>query len=209
MFRKKIRNGGFVLVEFAIALPLLILVMYGLAIVSMKIFLLGKEQLADYVLEAEAQYVMERIIHLTRAAKEIVAYNKHNKIKIVYHAVDDWKEGDGYFFETLKDAENKKYYLFGDRDVLETQFIFPYPKEGRNYSNLYATRRDDTGAPSNPITGENFFGETKLNSLQFSELNKNVLRIELEMESLMTGHKIKIATAVFMPSCESFEIKNE
>ena len=58
MFRKKIRNGGFVLVEFAIALPLLILVMYGLAIVSMKIFSLGKEQLADYVLEAEAQYVI-------------------------------------------------------------------------------------------------------------------------------------------------------
>ena len=199
---KKVRSGGFIVLEFAIALPLLILVMYGLAIVSVKIFSLSKEQLADYVLEAEARYVMELITQKARVAKEIEAYNSTNKIKIVYHAVDDSKD----FYSKFSAAEGS-YIFFSTNDVLETQYIFPYQKSGNSYSNLYAERQESSN--SNPITGENFFGDTKLNYLRFSELKDHVLRIELELESLETGHKIKIATAVFMPSCESLVIKDE
>ena len=208
---QKIRSDGFIVLEFAIALPLLILVMYGLAIVSVNIFLLGKEQLADYALEEEARYVMELITQKVRAAKEVEAYNSINKIKIVYHAVDDWydERDNGYYHISFKDDDGSYYNLFGDRDVLETQYIFPYQKSGNSYSNLYAERQESSR--TNPITGENFFGYTKLNYLQFSKLNDNVLRIELELESLETGHKIKIATAVFMPSYEPqrLEINDE
>jgi hypothetical protein len=201
LFRKKIRNGGFVLVEFAIALPLLILLMYGLAIVSMKIFSLGKEQLADYVLEAEAQYVMELITREARVAKEVEIHNENNKIKIVYHAVDDWYDSkdNGYYHETLKNDNGAYYQIFGARDILETQFIFPYLKEGREYPNLYAQRQEDFH--TSPITGENSFGDTQLVSLKYDlDESKKILHIKLEMESLVTGHKIKIATAVFMPN---------
>ena len=59
--QKKIRSGGFVFVEFAIALPLLILLLCGLGEVGTEIFKLGRDQLADYVLESEAQYFMEII----------------------------------------------------------------------------------------------------------------------------------------------------
>ena len=196
----KVRSGGFIVLEFAIALPLLILVLYGLAIVSVKIFSLGKAQLADYALEAEARYVMELIMQKARAAKEIEAYNANNKIKIVYHAVDD----DNSFYDNFF-QETGSYY-FAAKDVLETQYIFAYQKAGNTYSNLYAERQESSH--TNPITGENFFGDTKLNYLRFSELNDKVLRIELELESFGTGHKIKIATAVFMPSCESLVIND-
>ena len=195
------RSGGFIVLEFAIALPLLILVMYGLAIVSVKIFFLGKVQLADYVLEAEARYVMELITQKARAAEEIEAYNANNKIKIVYHAVDD----DNSFYDDFF-QETGSYY-FATKDVLETQYIFAYQKKGNSYSYLYAERQESSN--SNPITGENFFGDTKLNSLQFSKLNDNVLRIELELESLVTEHKIKIATAVFMPGCKRLDINDD
>lgn len=205
---RKVRSGGFIVLEFAIALPLLILVMYGLAIVSVKIFSLGKAQLADYVLEAEARYVMELITQKARAAKEIEAYNSINQIKIVYHAVID--DTENYRFN--KSDPVKRYWLFSDKDVLETQYIFAHQKKENSYSNLYAERQESSY--SNPITGENFFGYTKLNYLRFSKLNDKdndkVLRIELELESLVTGHKIKIATAVFMPSCEPpLEINDE
>ena len=187
---KKIRNGGFVLVEFAIALPLLILVMYGLANVGVKIFELGKIQLADYVLESEAHYVMERITQEARAAKKIVPHNDLNQIKIIYHAVDN--SNDFY-------SEFDNLHLI--KDVSETRFIFPYKKEGRIYPNLYAERQET--ARNNPITGDNFFGETKINTLQYDlDESKKILHIELEMESLETEHKIKIATAVFMPGYE-------
>lgn len=195
----KIRNGGFVLVEFAIALPLLILVMYGLAIVSMKIFSLGKDQLADYVLESEAQYVMERITHEVRVAEKVEIHNDYNEIKIIYHTVDDWKKGNAYYHETLKDNNGAYYNLCGARDILETRFIYPYQKAGRDYPNLYAQRQD--GYYTSPITGENSFGDTRLVSLQY-DLNepKKILHIELVMASLVTGHEIKLVTAVFMPN---------
>jgi hypothetical protein len=170
-----------VLVEFAIALPLLILLGYGLAIVGVKIFQLGKEQLADYVLENEAQYVIERITHQARAAKEVVADNQKNQVKFVYH--------------TAVDANSNVAIA----DVWETQYFVPY-KKGDIYRALDA-KRQLNGSLSNPITGDNSFGGTKINSLKFAELNDNVLHVSLEMESLVTGRKIKIDTAIFMPSC--------
>ena len=203
MRRKKIRNGGFVFVEFAIALPLLILLMCGLGTISVQLFKLGKDQLADYALETEARYVMERITQEARAAKEIEIEkftNDIHQIKIVYHTVDDDTDG----FER-RDAENKKYYLFSDKDIQATRFFTPR-KENNIYKTLTDKRQDDEYLTT-PITGGNSFGDTKINILKYSELNKNVLRIELEMESLATGHKIKIATAVFMPGCETLEIK--
>lgn len=178
--------------------------MYGLTIVSVNIFQLGKEQLADYVLETEARYVMELITQKARVAKEIEAYNSINKIKIVYHAVDD--NDDYYRFNKSEPA--KRYWLFSDKDVLETQYIFPRDSS-EGHRNLYAERQESGN--SNPITGENFFGKTHLISLQYDDRDKDkkILRIELEMESLMTRHKIKIAAAVFMPSCESLVVNDE
>ena len=195
------RSGGFIVLEFAIALPLLILVMYGLAIVSVKIFLLGKAQLADYALEAEARYVMELITQKARAAKEVKIYENANKIKIVYHAVDDWNKNNEYYSETLGNNETGYYQIYGARDVLETQYIFSRRNSSEDYLKLYAERQESSY--SNPITGENFFGKTHLISLKYElDAQKKILHIKLEMGSLTTPHKIKIATAVFMPSYE-------
>ena len=193
---KKFHSGGFVLVEFAIALPLLILLLYGLTTVSLNIFRLQKDQLADYVLEEEAEYVMERITKAARVAKEIEAFNASNSIKIIYHTVDDDTGRND-----VSDQSSGNYTLYTIKDVWETQYFLAYKKAGSDFQNLYAERQK-TSKPTSPITGENYFGNTKINSLQFSELKENVLHITLEMESLKTGHKIKIATAVFMPGCE-------
>ena len=176
------------LVEFAIALPLLILLGYGLALVGAKIFWLGKTQLADYVLETEAQYVMERITHQARAAKEVKVDNNRNTIKFVYHTA----------------ADDPKNNVTNVADVQETQFFIPREEAGV-YVVLDAKRTESE--LRNPITGGNFFGDTQINSLQFRELENNVLHIALEMQSRVTGRKIKIATAVFMPGCEELKIK--
>lgn len=199
----KIRSGGFVLVEFAIALPLLILVLYALAMVSLNIFRLGRAQLADYVLESEAQYAMQRITDVARRAREVDLNNHTNKFKFVYRSVDSTP-----YTEYMPSSMNPQYLLYIDRDVWETRYFIPYKKKGGNYINLYAERQENIY--TNPITGENYFGDTQLISLKFSKLNENVLRIELEMESLVTKHKIKIATAVFVPGLDkSMVISNE
>lgn len=179
------------LVEFAIALPLLILVMYGLAIVSVKIFSLGKAQLADYVLEAEARYVMELITQKARVAKKIEIGN--NKIKIVYRAVDN---DNSFYDEFFKETGS---YYFASKDVLETQYFFNLRTKDGDYAKLYAKRQDD-GNYTTPTTGDDSVSRTNITNLKYGlDKDKKILRIELEMESAVSGHKIKIATAVFMP----------
>ena len=189
MFRNN--GGGFVVAEFAIALPLLILLMYGLATVSVKIFSLGKGQLADYVLEAEAQYVMERITNIARTAREVEVL-PGDKVKFVYHVVKDKNFSES---TTLNG-----YRVFINNDVLETQYFMLYTKSGRSAPNLYAKRQND-GRYNNPMTGENYFGDTKVNYLKCDvDEAKKILHVSLEMESLVTERKIKLDTAVYMPS---------
>lgn len=199
MFRNN--GGGFVVAEFAIALPLLILLMYGLATVSVKSFVVGRDQLADYVLEAEAQYVMEQIRQVARTAREVEISPGGGYVKFVYHVVKDGK--------TKGILLPNDHYVFINNDVLETQYFMLYAKSGRTAQNLYAKRKDD-GIYLNPITGENYFGYTKVNYLKCEvDEAKKLLHVSLEMErrvteqeieSPFTKRKIKLDTAVYMPN---------
>ena len=184
LFRRIKLQSGFVFAELAIALPLIILLIYGLASVSMKIFEVSKNQVADYVLEEEAHYLLQRITHQARAAKEVTAQNGSNSVKFVYHTA--------YDLGTSMTVDN----------VWETQWYLAHTKTDSQAITLYAKRNDD-GIFLNPITGANSFGETTLVNLKFSELNENVLHITLELESLDTGRRLKLSTAVYMPACES------
>ena len=193
MFRRIKLQSGIVFAELAIALPLIILLVYGLAQVSIKLFEQGRNQLADYVLEEEAHYLLQRISHQARAAKEIEAYNSSNGVKFVYHTADEVYENGTTTALTVD-------------DVWETQYYLAHQKKDSQAIVLNAKRQDD-GTFTNPITGDNSFGETSLVNLKFSELKNdsgedtNVLHITLELESLVTGRKLKLSTAVYMPSC--------
>ena len=92
------------------------------------------------------------------------------------------------------------YRVFINNDVLETQYFMLYTKSGRSAPNLYAKRQND-GRYNNPMTGENYFGDTKVNYLKCDvDESKKILHVSLEMESLVTERKIKLDTAVYMPS---------
>ena len=205
MSSKKFHSGGFVFAEFAIALPLLIFIMYGLATVSIKIFQQSKSQIANYILESEAQYVMEHVTQEARVAKEIKiteypGEDDFDKIEIHYHTGG-----------TVPDKD-KKNYPFYVADIWETRFFIPHVKKIDDvnfyHANINAKRRDD-GLESNPITGSlpadkpNFvpFGDTKITRFKFDKRGK-ILHVSLEMESVDTGKKIRLNTAVFMPACE-------
>lgn len=177
-------SGGFALAEFAIALPLLILLGWGLATVSLKILRLGENQIDDYILAADAQYAIERITQHARAARTVEVEKLAKdiyQIKFVYHV-----------------AENENS-ITNVADVWQTQYFIPRGENGI-YVNINAKRTDSV--LGNPIIGNNYFNKTKINALKFTELRNNVLHITLELESLNTGRKIKICTAVFMPGCE-------
>ncbi|MBQ6132330.1 MAG: hypothetical protein IJL12_08345 [Selenomonadaceae bacterium] len=190
MLQIKKRSGGFVFAEFAIALPLLILLMYGLAAVGMKIFYLGKIQLADYVLEEEVHDVLSRLIYDARAAKTVNIDKNLNTMEFTYHttttiltkfkgsSVTGTAVGD-----VIADKEETRMYIFANSKM--------YYK--RDYENFV-----------NPITGDNYFGLTEVTEFKPEfDKERKILHVTLEMESEISLHKIKISTAVYIPGCES------
>ena len=164
--------------EFAIALPLLIFLMYGLAAVSINIFHRSKEQIADYILETEAQYVMERITQEARVAKRIEEINSLaedvDEIEFKYHT------GGADIYNELSVA-----------DIWETRYFIPHGRKADEdddsslyFANINAKRQRDN--ESNPISGSlpagkpNFvpFGDTKINRLKFKlDKEKKILHV--------------------------------
>ena len=204
MFQNKFHSGGFVFAEFAIALPLLILLMGGLALVGTKIFHASREQMTNYILESEAQYLMERVTQEARVAKsiKIMPLTKEiDKLEIHYHTGG-------------KDDDNN----ISIADIWETRFFIPHGRQDKDgqfyFANINAKRQDD-GKYGHPITGSipsekpNFapFGDTKITRFKFKRHGK-ILHVSLEMQSMEVvdedkePKKIRLNTAVFMPACE-------
>ena len=182
------REKGFVLIEFVIALPLVMMLLYGLSLSTFTIFSTAKSQAADYVLEVEAQDALTRITNDLRSASSIEIKKRFGDkdiytLIINYHAIRYNPSVDS---GRIVDIIDTRVYR------VSTSF------------KLQAKRKDDNGN-SNPMTGGNFFGDTVITSLKYSKLDEKVVRVELEMESLATGQGIKISTAVYMPACEKIE----
>lgn len=184
LFDVKTSEKGFVLIEFVIALPLIILLLYGLAQTTFTIFSNAKEQAADYVLEVEAQDILTRITQDLRAAsyvKHTAAKNIDNceNLEIKYHAI---KQDAGKII-----------------DIIDTR-IYVIAKTNDHEPYIYAQRQN--GYHSSPISGGNFFGDTSVIRLQYRKIDERLIHITLEMKSEVTRRRIKISTAVFMPACE-------
>ena len=193
--RRIIRSGGFVYLELAIALPLLVLLMYGLANVSIKIFYLGKTQLADYVLEEEAHDVLSRLIYDARAAQKVEFYDNPRRVKFTYHNfATKYRYSSGGMYSAVVYTEETRLYRVGGKGSVGV---------GDKGSKIYYQHEN---AETSPMTGENYFGETRVTKFNFSQPENNVLRVTLELQSEETTHKIKINTAVYMPACEPFDL---
>ena len=177
--------------EFAIALPLLILLGWGLATVGTKIFYLGKIQLADYVMEEEVHNVLSRLIYDARAAKKIIAVKGSPTLIFYYRTMRE--------IQATNSSMPTNIYGTPDGDVIADR------EEPRVYwrvnDKIYYQRQ--TKEARNPITGDNYFGRTKVTRFDFDfDKKTKILNVTLEMESLDSPHKIKIDTAVYVSGYE-------
>ena len=129
--------------------------------------------------------VLSRLIYDARAAKSVEAFNYNGTVTFAYRTINESTKG----VIAVKSAE-RVYLLYG--------------KLGAENSKVNYKRVEEF--LSSPITGDNYFGRTRVTQFFFSKPADNVLRVTLEMQSEVSGHKIKISTAVCMPGCESFEV---
>jgi len=194
------KQKGFVLAEFAIALPLLILLLFALGNMTYKIFSIARTQSADYVLENEAQNILQRISDDAKSAhsveiKQAVGGKELQEIFFNYHILGNGLTPKKDYFKNT--SVNEAEIL----DLIYTHRYTVYLPEKGGYR-VYAERMKN-GSKTNPISGGNFFGDTTVTKLKFTQSKEKILHIELEMQSLVTEKKFKVSTSVFMSACES------
>ena len=187
----KSNQRGFVLIEFAIALPLLILLLYTLGSVNLKIWDIAKKQVADYVLETEAQEIIDRITTDARAAYSVEvekasSLGDFETVNFVCHTNSVGKNDSGFY-----DTFSQRIYTVDNAD-------------GKNFHVYF--KRNTGDAHNNPLTGDNSYGDTVVRQLTFSKPAEKVLHVTIKLESLVTGQRVKFNTAVYMPACEEFKI---
>lgn len=190
MFTEIKNQRGFVLIEFVIALPLIILLIYSLSQMIIQTSKFAKIQAVDYVLQTEAHEILEQITRDARAASSVeYAGNVKNETII-------------FVFHTL--TQNSTVPTAVVRDTRR------YIRHSKNYTepvyHLYAQRQQ---AVTSPISGGNFLSDTSIEKLKFSTRKSDgvgkILHISLEIKSMETERAFKLNTSVFMPACE--EIK--
>ena len=195
----KLNERGFILTEFVMALPILILLLYALGTLTLKTARIAREQVADYVLETEAQEVIDRITQDARAACRVE----------IRKAVGDINPNlENIFFmcdtlttdirETQIDGKTVRYF----KEIINPKIYFVDNAQG-DYFHVYFKHQDNK-EHNNPITGKNSYGNTVVTQMKFSGnfLEKKILHITFEMKSLITNQKVKFTTAIYMPACE-------
>lgn len=207
LFARLRNRKGFVLVEFVIALPLLILLIYALGKMTVQILGFAKNHAAEHVLESEAQYVIERISHTARAAKYVtiskaVGNREIYRVAFVQHVL-----GNGVNVKNFFKNKSASSSIVDAIDLLDTRFYTVQRPIGQGGYRVYAERKisTDYSTKTNPITGGDFLGDTSVIELSFKNSSDKVLHITLELQSLETGRKFRVSTAVFMSGCEKLE----
>ena len=193
----KFDERGFVLAEFAIALPLLILLLYALGTVTLTGLKIAREQVADYALETEAQYVIDRIATDARVAHTV-------KIK---HA--NWGDNEEIFFvyHTLGNGFEADFPIYYAKDILDQRRYTIHSPESssssKKFFQVYAERQEN-GELNNPITGDISFGQTSVKELTFDKekLRDKILHIKFKLRRADLKQVVEFNTSVYMPACK-------
>ena len=194
----KLDERGFVLAEFAIALPLLILLLCALGTVTLTGLKIAREQVADYALETEAQYVVDRITADARAAQsvQIKKANGFDEIIFYCHGLG------GSYKDNLKINGAEPKYLQYVQDVLDPRIYRVDNRDGA-FFHVYFKHSDDNYHTS-PLTGDSTFGDHYVTKFEVDrdKLNQKIFHFTIAMKSNVTKQVVEFNTAVYMPACE-------
>lgn len=200
---------GFVMVEFVIALPLLILLIYTLVEMFLNVTdkdgkLSANSQANDYILESEANDILSRITRDARAAVK-VTYSKGS-------TVNAEREDITFYFHTNPNSNiiltNDKSELKDIIDVIDTRNYIRYAKNSTDTRwRLYAQRQNKITSPISGNEGNknDIPGDTSIEELKFSIRKEKILHISLKIKSIRTGRVLSVNTSVYMPACEEIQ----
>lgn len=193
---------GFVMAEFAITLPLLILLI--VAMLNLLFILKGTQdknkfsenQATDYIMASEANEIIRRITRDARSAVEVelLKSNERQDIIFTFHANTYDKNND-----------------YGIVDTLDTRRYILYAKDSAEKIYRVYVHRQYVLTPTSPITGNDgnvrndIPGDTSVDELKFTIRNENILHISLKIRNVRTDRIFSVNTSVYMPACEKIK----
>lgn len=192
MMNKLTNEKGFLLAEFVIALPLLILLIYTLTNIFLNVRQFAKNQAADYVLAEEAHEILERISKDARSAYSVKLMKNDGGTEIIFVFHADAKNSSRNIIDVL---DKRKYVLYVKKYNLTEEGEEPI-------YHIYAHREFKVAIPTSPTSGDMLSADTTVTKFDFDIREEKILHISLEIKSLKTKRTLKMNTSVFMPACE-------
>ena len=172
--------AGYVLLETAIALPLIVFLLTVLGYVTLWSFRTYQRETADINAQEELQLAMERIVEDVQNAAviEITPNDQHlYQIHIIMHEEKEQKVNN------IK-VRTSAVYRVGR---------LTYGQTGSMYRRLL-------GDAGQPMTGDSFVaGETDVTEFFWEQKGSGIIRITLGLRSVVTDHEYRLATEIFLP----------
>ena len=165
-----INEHGFVFLEFAVGLPLIVVLLLSLNNLFTNSWTKCKYMIADFILQQEMESAMDRIVADARIAYDIENPELYGRLKFYQHG-------------GLKSAKNIKNRHNDDKPWYKLS-------NGKIYHNW----------ESSPITGDNILSGTYIWKFEYHQAanHPKLLYISLEAESMRSRHRFILKTEVFM-----------
>ena len=165
----KFNEGGFVFLELAVGLPLIIMLLLSLNGLFLNAWTNCKYVFADFVLQQEMESAMNRIVADAKIAYAVEPPEKFNRLRFYQHSLP--------VFNNLQDRNNegKPWYKL---------------KSGKIYHNGESS--PITGESFLAVSYVTKFEYKQISS------HPKLLYIKLEARNLRSNHKITLTTEVFM-----------
>ena len=191
-----VRNErGFVLIEFIIGLPLILILLWSLNNLFINTWQKYQYSVADFILRQEMESVMQRMVEDVKRAHYVDMIQ--DNLYLRYHKLN---KSDDFAFFNANNPELKviKYdSTLSDSERMEkVRSITSSATEGADYiRNMQEIYYKST---NNPITGESILSKTQVTKFKTELVKDKLLKITLEAKSAVSGHSITLRTKVYI-----------
>ena len=177
-FTLRHNESGFVFLELAVGLPLIIMLLWSMNNLFHNAWNKCNMMIVDFILQQEMHSVMMRIVDTSKIAYDFQITDNGQSLMLNYYEVKEDKHlkylnGEG----TNNPSDKRRYFKDGGK--------------------IYTGRTESTGN-ANPLTGDSSFGRTSVKSFKCTALSNNLIHIRLDAQSLVSKNNIVLTTVIYI-----------
>ncbi len=170
------KQRGFILAEFAIGLPLLMLGLWAMGHLLSSTWTTCRHLIADFTLQMEVRDAMSRIVEDMRAARSL-EWDGVLSIDVYY-------DRGGEIIESAVGSNTARRPIFYYRSTNDEGRFCIYRQRQKNEKSM-------------PITGSDLLSDVEVKKFLPEPIDDRLWRVTIEAESHISEHKFKLMTMVY------------